>query len=117
MIEWVNDYLNKEFSSGSTMDKDALEWMSASRTWWTRFCTQIGATNLDFRKNHYEWSLSFLYKGQWWYCSSGDVRFKICKDMLIRTMRHSKDWTGGRNQYVPYEGAFTGNLLRILYDG
>ena len=44
------------------------------------------------------------------YLSISDVRFaprQWAKSILVRTMAHAKDWTGGRNNYCDLAGVRT----------
>ena len=53
------------------------------------------------RPNHFDVTGFFTAPGgQIWYFRVGDLRDNPVKNMLIRTAKHDKDWTGGHNQYV-----------------
>lgn len=56
-----------------------------------------------FNKNHYEFSavLKSKLNGRFYYVSISDVRYfknEWADDILVRTMAHEKDWTGGTNE-------------------
>ena len=58
----------------------------------------------SFSKNHYECSavMKDVRTGKFKYVSISDVRYwpnEWMNKILIRTMKHDKDWTGGMNMY------------------
>jgi hypothetical protein len=114
--KWVNDLMNKEFSSGSHMGQDGLDWCNDSRLWWKGFLQHIGGTDMDFHINHYEWSIFFKIGEQWWYTNSGDCRFKTCVNLglLIRKADGPKDYQGHQNQWVHLDESFCHNLVTIV---
>ena len=62
----------------------------------------------SFNKNHYEFSavLKDIHEDKFIYVSISDVRYwknEWYNNVLIRTMEHDKDWTGGRNHYCKWE--------------
>ena len=62
----------------------------------------------SFQKGHYEFSavLKDATKDQFIYVSISDVRYfknQWFSNVLIRTMKHDKDWSGGMNQYCHWE--------------
>lgn len=112
---WVVDAMYTEFSSGPYMGEDGQAWCKASKKWMTAFLKRLGATEINFHKNHYEWSIMAKVGPQWWYFSSSDVRHKIMKSLLVRTCDGPTDWTGHGNQWVRYDDPdFEGALERII---
>ena len=112
--QWVKDFMNKQFSSGGYMGEDGWQWVRAARSWFRKYLKAIGATDFEFRVNHYEFYAFFKLENQGWYISSGDCRFKCSDWMLLRTARDNKDYTGGHNQCVPYDERFFYELNNIL---
>jgi hypothetical protein len=117
MIQWVDQYVNMEFSSGPYMGQDGKSWCAASKRWMTTFLKSLGATNIKFTRGHYEWSMFARIGEQWWYFSSGDVRYKIMKALLVRHCDGPKDYSGKGNQFVNYDQGFEDNLRYKLEGG
>ncbi len=73
----------------------------------------------DWHKNHYE--CSWVVKtpsNHFIYSSVSDVRFfpnEWATDILIRTMKHDKDWSGGHNQRTSIF-SYAADLERIELD-
>lgn len=112
---WVRQYMTQEFSSSPYMEEDGQEWMRNSKNWMEKFLANIGATNFTFHKGHYEWSCFAKLEEQWWYFSSGDVRFKVMPSLLVRRCDGLRDYTGKHNQFVSYnEPCFAWSLKQLL---
>ncbi len=60
----------------------------------------IGATITEFSVGHYYVSGFFRIEGKCYYFSISDVRHFELKQMLWRTAKDEKDFTGGQNRYV-----------------
>lgn len=92
-----------EFESSSGRTPEYLAWHRLFKREFTKFLESKGMTGIDIHKpNHFDMSGFFKdgSKDQIWYFSISDLRgFK--DQMLIRTADHYKDFTGGRNQYIP----------------
>lgn len=70
-----------------------------------------------FNKGHYEFSAVMKSKvtNKFYYISIPDVRYKNnewANNILYRTMKHEKDWTGGTNQYSSLQN-LAENLLNL----
>ena len=62
---------------------------------------KIGCYDFKFSCQFYYFSGFFRSKtGQMYYISCSDVRYFGYIELLYRTAKHNKDWTGGGNQYV-----------------
>jgi hypothetical protein len=107
-----------EFESSSSRTPEYLAWHRLFKREFTKFLEARGMTGIDIGKpNHFDMSGFFKdgAKDQIWYFSLSDLRgFK--DNLLIRTAKHYKDWTGGMNQYAPLttEAAFTEAFERIM---
>jgi hypothetical protein len=90
-----------EFESSSGRTPEYLAWHRLFKREFTKFLTERGATAIKIGKpNHFDMSGFFTMGLQVWYFSVGDLRgFK--DNMLVRTAKHDRDFTGGQNQYVP----------------
>lgn len=58
----------------------------------------------SFHPNHFEWSAVLERNGRFVYVHMSDVRWgNWYTEILIRTMAHDKDWTGGPNEYCSFD--------------
>lgn len=117
--QWVDDYVYKQFSSSSVMQEDGLSWINDAKKWMKFFLMDLGVNTKDrgefvFKQCHYYWFCFFKLRGRWFYCNSGDVRFKVCGWMLFRTAEGPNDYTGGRNQQIVYDQNFVGHFLKEI---
>lgn len=102
-MEKALSLLQQEFESSSTRTPQYLAYHKLFKREFTKLLVKIGCSEIRVSKpNHFDITGFFLYEGQWWYFSLGDLRWG--KDqMLIRTATHSRDFTGGLNQYIPMD--------------
>ena len=114
MPNWVNLYVNEYFQSSSGKTPECKSWQRISLAWLKKFMKKCKGTDLSFRKGHFEWYAHFKVYDQWWYMYSGDVRFKIMKEGLIRKCAGPKDYTGEINQWIPYNDRFELDLFDLL---
>ena len=93
---------------------DYIKYLNEGKT--ERLCVEYskklaeenGFTLHKFNKNHYEFSAVLKHEetGKFIYVSISDVRFfpdQWYDRVLIRTMSHDKDWTGGQNNRCYWE--------------
>lgn len=94
-----------EFESSSCRTPQYLAWHRLFKREFTAFLKSQGITVVKIGKpNHFDMSGFFQKDAQWWYFRIEDLRWS--KDrMLVRTAAHDKDYTGGRNQYLPLHNA------------
>ena len=91
----------QEFISSSQKTDQYKTYHRTFKREFTKALTNMGCRDIKIGKpNHFDVSGFFTAAGgQMWYFSISDLRWS--KDqMLIRTAKHDKDWTGGSNQYV-----------------
>lgn len=72
----------------------------------TKELMMLGAEDIEFTKGHFYISGFFRLKEQWIYFSLSDVRSQFgsgVPQLLVRTAKHNKDFTGGINNYVNIE--------------
>ncbi len=105
-----------EYESSSERTPEYLHWHRTFKREFSKFLTQHGALNIKIAKpNHFDMHGFFTRGSQHWYFSIGDLRgFK--DNMLIRTVRDDRDFTGGPNQYASLksEEAFETGFARIV---
>lgn len=98
----MSNWLGFQFSSGGSAGEDYLAFQRTARADLRAMCKQEDFVLSQFNKNHYVFSavLQDIHSGQYIYVSIPDVRYfknEWVHNVLIRTMSHAKDWTGGRN--------------------
>lgn len=111
----------KEFESASYKTPEYLAWHRLFKREFTKFLQSKGMTGIEISKpNHFDMHGFFKdgARDQIWYFSISDLRW-FKDNMLIRTAKHYKDFTGGMNQYVPLssEQWFTDGFNRIVNVG
>ena len=106
----LQPWWDHEFSSGGTTGPDYKEFQAAYGRWLRKALKGYRVTVLG---NHYEFSAVVTKKGEggspdrFVYLSISDVRFfprEWAQHVLVRTMAHEKDWTGGPNTYCGVNG-------------
>lgn len=80
-------------------------------------CNDIGMELHSFSKNHYEFSavVKSNTTNQFYYISISDVRYwknEWANNILYRTMKDDKDWSGGTNRYSTLQ-ELAENLLNL----
>ena len=100
-----------ESSSGTTPEFKAF--YSTFKKEFTAELKSVGATNIVFSKGHFYISGFYTVNGQVWYFNLNDVRgmdyalknhpYSCSSQLLYRTAKDYKDYSGGSNQYVRIE--------------
>lgn len=103
-----NKWLNHTFSSSTVSEPDYIEFQKEMRTDLKRIAQENDLTLHTFNKNHYCFSavLKDNTFDNYIYISISDVRYfknSWYDNVLIRTMQHDKDWTGGHNNYCKWD--------------
>lgn len=95
--------LRKGFESSSGLTQEFKDFVKTFKKDLTKQLKTIGAEVTDFSRGHFYVS-GFFKKGEkLFYFSLSDVRdagYSNQINLLYRTARHNKDFTGGHNQYV-----------------
>ena len=102
--EELRPWWDHEFSSGPYTGEDYKKFQNAYARWLRKALPKY---KVDMHRNHYEFSAVITRKGgagpdRHVYLAISDVRFfskEWYSRVLMRTMEHAKDWTGGRNRY------------------
>jgi hypothetical protein len=117
MPDFVREY-HKTFESSTTKTPEFIDWAKKTKKWFAAWCKKNNATLSYWNVNHFEISgmITLNSTGNIWYFNTGDVRFKMMKSMLVRTAKHLKDWTGGRNQFANYTENFEAEFSKIVAD-
>lgn len=110
-----NKWINYNFSSGSIAGDDYLQFQKDCLNDLKKMATKAGLKIHKFNKGHYYFSAVLTDGEKFIYISHPDVRgFGEMKDeILVRTMAHAEDWTGGRNNWVKWSdvGEFSSKLI------
>jgi hypothetical protein len=110
--------LKKGFESSSTTTPEFASFFRTFKKEFTKELLTIGATEIEFSRGHFHVTGFFRTPdGQLWYFSISDVRgMEFCLNqwcmgqLLYRTAKHNKDWTGGSNRYVNFETGMAQNM-------
>lgn len=97
----LQPFVDYRFSSGGVIGDDFKSFNTKFKNAVKKLLPE-GYEIHDWHRNHYECSAVLKNShGNYAYLSVSDVRFwnnEWFTNILIRTMDHEKDWTGGRNQ-------------------
>ena len=105
MPKTLRQFWNHEFTSGPSAGKDYVSFQRKYQNWLVK---ELDGYIVTLSPNHYEFSAVIERPAagnrpsKYVYMSIPDVRFfrrKWATNILVRTMAHSRDWTGGPNRY------------------
>ena len=100
--------LKRGFQSSSGTTPDFLDFVKIFKKEFTKELVSIGATNIQIGRGHFYVSGFFTVGNKPYYFSLSDVRSYNpngghFSDLLYRTAKDYKDYTGGINHYVKIE--------------
>lgn len=107
--------LRQEFESDSRRTPQYLEFHRTFKREFSKALSLIGCTQVEVSKpNHFDVSGFFTApSGQPYYFSLSDLRWS--KDnLLVRTAKHYKDYTGGHNNFVRISSGVIDGIQRLL---
>lgn len=111
----ITDWLGREFQSSATRTKEYSDFFRDLKKHIKSILPE-GSELVNFKPNHFDGS-GFVKRGdKYVYISISDVRYfkdQWYNQMLIRTAKHDKDWTGGSNGYTDLPN-FKKNVERLL---
>ena len=107
MANAMEKWLNYEFSSGTVAGDDYKKFQRAAKADLKKKAETAGYTLHSFHAGHYDFSavLRDAETGKLIYVAISDVRFfrnQWYTEVLYRTMKHDKDWSGGTNQFCTW---------------
>jgi len=108
IIERLHAGIN-HFQSGGCNSNEFNKFFRDFKKVFTKELNNLNATEISFSKGHFYLSGFFKVNEQYYYFSLSDVRHDWIigrsgkPEMLIRTAKHLKDYTGGVNCYVAIE--------------
>lgn len=103
--KFFGKWYGTEFENCGGITSNQYEKFQADyKTTLREICKNINFELISFNKNHYQFSavLRSNETGNYFYISIPDVRSwknEWANNILYRTMKHEKDWTGGTNRY------------------
>ena len=106
-----------EFDGGGTTTKEYEQFQRDCKSDLKKMASENEMELYEFNKNHFCFSAVLTDGVKYVYVGISDVRhFGWDRDtrILVRTMRHAKDWSGGMNQYCTWNRV--GELTKKLID-
>jgi hypothetical protein len=94
--------LQAGFESSSGLTPEFAQFFRTFKSEFTKELQTIGATDIVFSRGHFYVSGFFTVSGQAYYFSISDVRGSDYRmpQLMYRTAKHYKDFTGGANRWV-----------------
>ena len=107
-VKNIEKWLGFQFSSGPYVGDDYKSFQRDAKACLKKMCTENGLLLHSFSGNHYEFSAVLQNESthRYVYLSISDVRYwqdEWYLKVLIRTMAHDKDWTGGGNHFCTWD--------------
>jgi len=99
----IKDYENYEFSSGGITGEDYKSFQRKYKNVLKNIAKNINGELINFSGNHYYFSTFVEKDNKYVYISISDVRHfpnNWRKNILFRTAKNKKDYSGGHNQYT-----------------
>ena len=110
----VKDYVGIKFESSTMRTPQYVAFERQCKKELKAMLKEYGINLHRFDGNHFDWDAVLERNGKFVYIRIGDVRcWDWYNDVLIRTMAHDKDWTGGHNNQCAFHeiGEFADRLL------
>lgn len=107
------ELLEKGFESSSFKTPEFLSFVRTFKSEFTKELKSVGATNIVFSVGHFYISGFFTKGSQVYYFSLSDVRgmvFARTPNMMYRTARDYKDYTGGINQWLDIKSGMANEM-------
>lgn len=98
----LRPFVDYHFSSGCVTGSDYTSFQMKYKNFLKKNLP-AGYSIAKWNKNHYQFSCVIEKNGKYVYLSISDVRYwqnEWFTNILVRTMKHDADWTGGHNQYA-----------------
>lgn len=101
----VKKYIGHQFESSCMRTKEYIAFERRCKKELKDMCAKVGINVHSFNPNHFMWTAVLEKDGKFIYVSISDVRFwnNWYNHILVRTMKHDKDWTGGSNNYCHFD--------------
>ena len=98
----LRPFVDYRFSSGGITGSDYKSFQTKYKNFIKKNLPE-GYSIEKWNPNHYQFSCVLGKNGRYVYMSISDVRYfqnEWFQNILVRTMKHDSDWTGGPNQYA-----------------
>ncbi len=110
MEQWKNKTIQDD---GSAVSEEFIEFIGDLRQYLEKELNRVGLELHTYSPNHYDIS-GFVFNREhkkYGYFSLSDVRYTTdwARVILVRSAKHEKDYTGGRNRYTGFD-----DLIEIL---
>jgi len=105
-LEELQKYLDYEFSTGVYTGEDYKKFQNKYINYLRSICKERGWEVVNIGRGHYYFYLFIKEKEKYIYLSIFDVRYNPnswYNNILVRTAKHNKDYTGGQNMYTSLE--------------
>jgi hypothetical protein len=100
--ETLRHFVDYRFSSGGVTGSDYKSFQTKYKNFIKKNLPE-GFVIAKWNPNHYEFSCVIEHESKYVYVSISDVRYwpnEWFENILVRTMKHDSDWSGGTNQYA-----------------
>lgn len=100
LLSWRNKIIE---DWGGCVSEDFKKFTKDYRNFLNRMCKNNGWELVNFYSGHYEFFCFIKNKDHYIYLSISDVRYfdgNWYKNILFRSAKHEKDYTGGSNRYT-----------------
>lgn len=100
----IKQYQGHKFQTSCDKTKEYADFEKQCKKELRAQCKKAGFALNKFKPNHFCWTAVLEKDGKYVYVSLPDVRFwKWYDEVLVRTMAHDKDWSGGPNNYCSFD--------------
>lgn len=98
----LNRTYEKPLREGTDSSDECNSFRRAFRNYLKKELAPYGWTLVKSKPNYFDVTEVVTDGEHFAYVSVGDVRYtrNVCAQILYRTMKHEKDWTGGPNRYA-----------------
>ena len=112
-MDWIKRLKATTFESSAWETEEFKDFYLQAKRELTKL---VKPRRIIFYKGHFDFS-GFIQTehGRWFYFSIDDVRDSVT-NMLIRTAKSDRDFTGGKNCYIPLDKEFGGAFLKFIQD-
>lgn len=100
MIKTIQHLKRGIIDEGCYTSDDFKKFVRTFRSEFKKEVAKIGGENVEINGGHYYLYGFFTLNNQPYYISISDVRHWEITDILIRTAKNYKDYTGGRNCFI-----------------
>lgn len=110
-----NGNWNKPPREGTDESDEMQQFFKDFRSDLKRELAEVGVSIHSMKPNYYDVTAVVSKGGKFAYISLGDMRSGRGweKSILVRSMAHAKDWSGGANTYTDFDG-LPERILKLL---